>query len=164
MRLSIRAIGRLRRGPEADLVEAYAGRIRAIGPRIGYTAFDIDEYESPKSNDAVRRQAREGDWLRRKSGRHPAGETFTVVLDEKGRQLTSADFARQLESWRDAGVGRVAFLIGGADGHAPETIAAAGLRLSLGAMTWPHMLARAMTCEQIYRALCIVAGHPYHRD
>ena len=86
-----------------------------------------------------------------------------VALDAAGKTLTSAAFAKHLGAWRDAGVKDVAFLIGGADGLDGAVTGAADLVLSLGAMTWPHLLARAMLAEQIFRAQCILSGHPYHR-
>ena len=87
----------------------------------------------------------------------------TVALDGGGKMLSSEDFARRLGGWRDDGVASVAFLIGGADGHGDAVLKQADLRLSLGAMTWPHMLVRAMLAEQLWRAASILSGHPYHR-
>ena len=87
----------------------------------------------------------------------------TVVLDSGGRMLSSEDFARQLGGWRDDGVPCVAFLIGGAEGHGDAVLKQADLRLSFGAMIWPHMLVRAMLAEQLWRAASILSGHPYHR-
>lgn len=159
MKLAVAAIGQLRRGPEKDLIDEYTTRIRAIGPAQGVTQFHIAEHEAPKTLDATRRQSREGEWLRNTSEK----AHVRIVLDEQGKQLSSVDFARNFEKWRDQGSGDVAFLIGGADGHMTQTLSTATFRLSLGAMTWPHMLARTMLCEQIYRALSILSGHPYHR-
>jgi 23S rRNA (pseudouridine1915-N3)-methyltransferase len=90
-------------------------------------------------------------------------DAVTVALDRRGRQMDSEAFARQLARWRDQSVADVAFLIGGADGHAEALLKKASLVLSFGAMTWPHQLARAMLAEQIYRGQQILAGHPYHR-
>ncbi len=160
MKLSIAAIGQLRQGPEKELLDHYAGRIRAIGPGLGATHFDVLEHDAPKTGDDTRRQAREGEWLRAIGNK----ADIRVVLDENGKQMGSVRLARRLESWRDQSIGSIAFLIGGADGHTPETRETASLILSLGEMTWPHMLARVMLCEQIYRALSITAGHPYHRE
>lgn len=87
-----------------------------------------------------------------------------MVLDERGKALSSQDFARQLGRWRDEGVRETRFLLGPADGHRPETRDAADLCLAFGPATWPHLLARAMLAEQLYRAWSILAGHPYHRD
>jgi 23S rRNA (pseudouridine1915-N3)-methyltransferase len=87
----------------------------------------------------------------------------TVLLDEKGRQLTSEALAKQLESWRDGGIREARFVIGAADGHSAAERADADLLLAFGAATWPHLLARAMLLEQLFRATSILAGHPYHR-
>lgn len=92
----------------------------------------------------------------------PAGAR-TVVLDEQGRSLSSDELARHLGAWRDEGVREVRFLIGPADGHDPQTLHTADLRLAFGPATWPHLLVRAMLAEQLYRAQAILGGHPYHR-
>ncbi len=104
--------------------------------------------------------AREGELLRAAC---PSGATL-VALDRRGKPLDSASFAKRLGTWRDDGVGDLAFLIGGADGHTESLLKDCTLALSFGAMTWPHLLARAMLAEQIYRAQQILAGHPYHRE
>jgi len=93
----------------------------------------------------------------------PVG-AFVIALDGAGKTLSSAAFAKRLGAWRDGGVKDIAFLIGGANGLDGAVTGAADLVLSLGAMTWPHLLARAMLVEQIYRAQCILSGHPYHRE
>ena len=92
----------------------------------------------------------------------PAG-ALIVAMDERGRTLTSPQFAEQIARWRDSGRQDVAFLIGGADGLAPDLRARADASISLGAMVWPHMLVRVMLAEQLYRAATILAGSPYHR-
>ncbi|MBY0429841.1 MAG: 23S rRNA (pseudouridine(1915)-N(3))-methyltransferase RlmH, partial [Rhodospirillales bacterium] len=92
----------------------------------------------------------------------PPGATL-VVLDERGCQFSSPVFARKLGEWRDSGIAELAFVIGGADGHGEAVRKRADLLLSLGTMTWPHMLARAMLAEQLFRAHAILSGHPYHR-
>jgi len=93
-----------------------------------------------------------------------APQSKSVVLDERGEALPSSDLARQLERWRDSGTREVRFLIGTADGHAEEQRRSADLLLSFGSATWPHLLARAMLAEQLFRATSILANHPYHRD
>ena len=90
-------------------------------------------------------------------------KAYSIVLDERGKPLASAPFAQLLQRHLDSGTPELAFVIGGPDGHAPETRGRAGLLLSLGAMTWPHRLARVMLFEQIYRAVTIMVNHPYHR-
>lgn len=137
--LHIVARGKIGRSPEAELVARYLGRI----------AWPTRMTELPDAG-----------------GRLPdvAGQTRTVALDERGRVLSSAEFAAVLGRWRDEGVREARFLIGAADGHDPATRDAADLLLSFGRATWPHMLARAMLAEQLFRATAILAGHPYHRE
>jgi 23S rRNA (pseudouridine1915-N3)-methyltransferase len=94
----------------------------------------------------------------------PSASSVTILLDERGQALSSMEFAKRLESWRDGGKREARFLIGAADGHDDKARAGADLLLSFGPATWPHMLARAMLAEQLFRATAILAGHPYHRE
>lgn len=158
MRLAVVAVGRLKAGPEFDLIEDYAGRVRQTGRALGFGAFDIKEVEATKTLAPDTRRNREGDLLLDASA---GGKR--IVLDELGKDLPSADLARLLARWRDDGAGAAAFLIGGADGHDRRVRESADLTLAFGRATWPHMLVRVMLCEQIYRAMTILAGHPYHR-
>lgn len=151
MRLTIAAVGRARSGPERALYEHYAGRI--VWP------LALREVEEKRKLPPVELMRREGELL---LAACPAGATL-VALDRRGAVLGSEAFARRLGSWRDDSIGDVAFLIGGADGHEEALLRHCRMTLSFGAMTWPHMLARAMLAEQIYRAQQILAGHPYHR-
>ncbi len=151
MKLTIAAIGRAGRGPERNLYEHYAGRIR--------WPLTLRELEEKKKLPVPQLIEREGQLL---LAAVPA-EALVVALDRRGKALDSASFARQLQRWRDDSVSDVAFLIGGADGHGEALLKRARLVLSFGAMTWPHLLARAMLAEQIYRAQQLLAGHPYHR-
>lgn len=151
MKLTIAAVGRAGRGPERDLYEHYAGRIR--------WPLTLREVEEKKKLPPSQLIAREGELL---LDAVPAKSTL-VALDRRGKVLDSEAFAGRLGSWRDNGAGDIAFLIGGADGHGEPLLKKAGLILSFGAMTWPHLLARAMLAEQIYRAQQLLAGHPYHR-
>ena len=150
MRVTICAVGRLKSGPERDLVDKFAKRIT--------WPFDIREVEERKKLPDAERRAREGELL---AGACPDG-AVRVALDERGKSLTSAEIAEKIGEWRDSGRD-IAFLIGGADGLAPDIRESADIVLSFGAQTWPHMLARALLVEQIYRAQEILAGHPYHR-
>jgi 23S rRNA (pseudouridine1915-N3)-methyltransferase len=159
MRLAIAAIGRLRGGPEFDLISDYSARIRAAGRPLGFTSFEIREMEAPKGVTGVKRQLLESALLDQSAG--PAVKR--VVLDERGKMLSSEVFADQIARWRDDGVGEIVFLIGGADGHDKSLAAKADLVIAFGKATFPHMLVRAMLVEQIYRATTILAGHPYHR-
>ena len=144
MQLHVIARGKIGRSPEADLVDRYARRMAtgALG------AFRVTEL--PDRGGTLPPA--------------PAGPVRTVVLDERGRQLASGEFARVLERWRDDGVREARFLIGAADGHDDAQRGAADLLLGFGPMTWPHMLARVMLAEQLWRATSIVSGHPYHRE
>jgi 23S rRNA (pseudouridine1915-N3)-methyltransferase len=151
LRLTIAAIGRAGRGPERDLYEHYAGRIR--------WPLALKELEERKKLPPAQLVEREGELL---LAAVPPRATI-VALDRRGRMLDSEGLAAQVGRWRDDSVADVAFLIGGADGHGDALLKRAALILSFGAMTWPHQLARAMLAEQIYRAQQLLAGHPYHR-
>lgn len=151
MRISVITVGRARRGPERDLFEAFARRL--LWP------VDLIEVEERRPLAAAERVRREGERL---LARIPEGAAV-VALDGRGEPLSSEDLAARLGDWRDEGRADVAFLIGGADGLDGAVIARAELVLSLGAMTWPHLLVRGMLAEQLYRAQEILAGHPYHR-
>lgn len=155
MRIEIAAVGRLKSGgPERDLIDRYLGRARANGKAVGLTGFTVTELPDGKSADA------EADAL---VDRVPAGARC-VLLDETGRSQSSERFAETLASWRDDGAPAAVFLIGGPDGHGKAARARADLTLSFGAMTWPHQLVRALLAEQLYRAVTILSGHPYHRS
>lgn len=139
MRLHVIARGKIGRSPEADLVARYAKRI----------TWPLALTELPETGGAI-----------------PAPQTpfREVLLDENGRQLGSEEFAALLGRWRDDGVREARFLIGAADGHGEAARAKADLVIGFGAMTWPHLLVRAMLAEQLWRATSILAGHPYHRS
>ena len=151
MRLTVAAVGKAKAGPGRVLWDDY---VRRLGWPV-----NLREIELKGQLPAAERIAREGAAL---LAALPAGAT-AVVLDGRGEALASAGFAARLAKWRDQGVRELAFLIGGADGHGPEVLARADYLLSLGPMTWPHLLARVMLAEQLYRAHSILTGHPYHR-
>ena len=159
MRVAIVAVGRARNAPESPLIEDYAARIRAGGRSLGFAAFDIIEIEAPKSLTGDLKRNREGEMLLAAA---PAGSR-KYALDERGEAMTSAAFAARLAALRDQGAPGLAFFIGGADGLSDDARAGADKLLAFGPATWPHMLVRAMLCEQIYRAMTILSGHPYHR-
>lgn len=126
--------------------------------RLGWT-LTLREVEEKRPLAAAVRKAREGQLL---LAAVPEG-SLLVVLDERGGLLASEEFAQRMGTWRDRGQSRIAFLIGGADGHDDAVRGRADLMMSLGKMTWPHMLVRAMLAEQLYRAESILSNHPYHR-
>ena len=155
MKLHIIAVGRLRASAELDLIKDYSDRFDKTGRNLGLGPLNIIEVEDKKGGG----KPAEADLLRRAL---PNG-ALIVALDERGKSLTSPDFANQLANWRDQGRQDVAFLIGGADGIDPALVAEADFKLSFGKMVWPHMLVRVMLSEQLYRAASILAGSPYHR-
>ncbi|MDF0601093.1 23S rRNA (pseudouridine(1915)-N(3))-methyltransferase RlmH [Psychromarinibacter sp. C21-152] len=155
MRLNICAVGRLRAGPERALVDDYLTRFDRTGRGLGLGPASVTEVEDRKGGG----MAAEADLLRRAV---PKGAKL-AVLDERGKRLTSPQFAELLADWRDQGVPDAAIAIGGADGLDPSLRAQADIAVSLGAMVWPHMLVRVMLAEQLYRAAAILAGTPYHR-
>lgn len=155
MRIHLCAVGRLRAGPEKTLIDDYLARFDRTGRPLGLGPSRVAEVEDRKGSG----MSAEADLLRRAI---PAG-ALTCVLDERGKTLTSPDFADRLAGWRDAGRQDVALLIGGADGLDPALRDEADFALSFGTMVWPHMLVRVMLSEQLYRAATILAGGPYHR-
>lgn len=159
MRLSIVAVGRLKAGPERDLVERYVERLEAAGRGLALGPIHVAEIEESRARRPEDRKADEAARLLAASN----GATV-IALDESGKSITSTDFASRIGAWRDSGVPALAFLIGGADGHGAPFPSRAALTLSFGRMTLPHQLARIVLAEQLYRAATILAGHPYHRE
>ncbi|WP_319825397.1 23S rRNA (pseudouridine(1915)-N(3))-methyltransferase RlmH [Thalassovita sp.] len=156
MRVHICAVGRLRGGPEKALIDDYLTRFDRTGRALGLGPAQVLEVEDKKGGG----MGAEAALLERAI---PKGAVI-CVMDERGAVMTSPGFADKLAGWRDAGRGDVAFVIGGADGIDPALRARADFALSFGQMVWPHMLARAMLTEQLYRAASILAGSPYHRE
>jgi 23S rRNA (pseudouridine1915-N3)-methyltransferase len=148
-------VGRLRAGPERDLLDDYLNRCNRTGRPLGIGPVTEHEVEDKRGGG----MAAEGELLSRAV---PAGSAV-VVLDERGKTLSSPEFAAQLAQWRDGGRQDAAFVIGGADGIDPALRSRADLAISFGRMVWPHMLVRVMLAEQLYRATTILAGGPYHR-
>ncbi|MDF1718362.1 MAG: 23S rRNA (pseudouridine(1915)-N(3))-methyltransferase RlmH [Antarcticimicrobium sp.] len=155
MRIRICAVGRLRAGPEKTLIDDYLKRFDRTGRALGLGPAEVLEVGDRKNAGMVA----EGALLRRAL---PGGAVI-CTLDERGAQISSPDFAGKLAGWRDQGRGDLAIVIGGADGIDPGLRAEADFSLSFGKMVWPHMLARVMVAEQLYRAATILAGSPYHR-
>ena len=150
MRVHLCAVGRLRAGPERVLVDDYVLRFDRTGRALGLGPITAHEVEDKKNAG----MAAEAELLARVV---PSGAVL-VTLDERGRQMTSPEFAAFLAKWRDAGRQDMAFVIGGADGIDPALRARADASLSFGSMVWPHMLVRVMLAEQLYRAATILSG------
>jgi 23S rRNA (pseudouridine1915-N3)-methyltransferase len=159
LKLLLIGVGRLKSGPERELVARYAERCAAGGRKVGLTAFDLREIEESRARRPEDRKAEEAVAL---TGLLPAGAKL-ICLDERGRSLDSEAFAAKVGDWRDAGAPACAMVIGGPDGLDPDFRARADLVLAFGAMTWPHQLVRALAAEQLFRAMTILSGHPYHR-
>ncbi len=159
MRLAIIAAGRLKPGPERSLAEDYLTRAQGLGRSCGVSRITVTEFGESQAATAAARMAEEGRLMM--AALPPRG--FSVVLDERGKAMSSTAFADVLRRHLEGGTGDMAFLIGGPDGHAPDVRESSGLTLGFGPMTWPHRLVRVMLLEQIYRAITILAGHPYHR-
>ncbi|MET0347872.1 MAG: 23S rRNA (pseudouridine(1915)-N(3))-methyltransferase RlmH [Methyloceanibacter sp.] len=158
MRLLIAAVGKLKQGPERELIRHYLGRAEAAGRKLHLSPLAVVELPESKAATAKARKAAEGEALLAKI---PPSHRL-IALDPSGEALSSEAFAQRLAKLRDGGAEGVAFVIGGADGLSPVLLAKAKA-ISLGAITLPHGLARIVLAEQLYRAATILSGHPYHR-
>jgi 23S rRNA (pseudouridine1915-N3)-methyltransferase len=158
MRLIVAAVGRLK-DAERDLCERYAKRFDGTGRALGLGPLTISEISESRAASAEARKADEAARLLKAA----SAATAHVGLDEHGKTLSSDAFARWIASMRDDGCKGLGFLIGGPDGHGEDALRSAAMRLSLGPMTLPHGVARAVLIEQLYRAATILSGHPYHR-
>jgi 23S rRNA (pseudouridine1915-N3)-methyltransferase len=143
-------------GPERALVDDYIGRAQKSGKSLGYRAVEEIELNSSSKDDEGQRLL-----ARHAQG---SGQGILIRLDERGEAWTSQDLSKRLARWRDAGEDAVSFVIGGADGTSPAVASAARHTICFGVQTWPHKLVRVMLAEQVYRALSIEAGSPYHRE
>jgi 23S rRNA (pseudouridine1915-N3)-methyltransferase len=159
MRLIVAAVGRLKQGPERDLVGRYGDRAAKAGRPLGCRTLEIVELDESRARDARERKADEGTRL---AAAVPEGAAL-IVLDESGEQLSSEALAGRIARWRDEGRD-IAFVLGGPDGLDGKVRDKADTVLAFGRATWPHQLARIMLLEQIYRAVTILSGHPYHRN
>ena len=151
MNITLAAVGRLKSGPEKAVWDDYARRLT--------WSLTLKEVEEKKPLKAKQLMEKEGALL---LGAVPAGATL-IALDKSGKSLSSEQFASRFQDWMTDGIKDIAFLIGGSDGLSQEVLTKSQLKLSMGAQTWPHMRARCMLLEQIYRAQCILGNHPYHK-
>lgn len=146
--LDILAGGRAKAAPETELAHAYLKRARDAGRALGLTSFVLSEWHERKPERLIDACA---------------GGILLIALDERGSSLTSEALAKQIAKWRDAGEARALFLIGGPDGLPTDVKRRAQMTIAFGTQTWPHLLVRTMLAEQLFRAVTILGGHPYHR-
>ena len=159
MRIGLFSVGRLKAGPEKELAARYIDRFAKAGPAIGLDLGKMAEVGESRAGNADTRKREEAAMLEKAL---PDGAVL-ILLDERGKSLGSPGFADLLASYRDAGKRDLMIAIGGADGLDPSLYERADATLCLGKMTWPHQLARILLAEQLYRAVTILSGHPYHR-
>ena len=160
MRVGVIAVGKMRRGPEQSLIDDYAKRCIAAGRRLGLTFKETQEVDAPRGLVGDARRERESSLLLKAL----AEDAHCILLDEKGENLSSDQFAQYVRALQNRGTPAVALVIGGADGHAQSLRRKSNKMVAFGAATWPHMLVRVMVWEQLYRATTIIEGHPYHRQ
>jgi 23S rRNA (pseudouridine1915-N3)-methyltransferase len=159
MRIVVVAVGRLKQGPERDLVERYRKRAADAGRKLGLQ-FDLIEIRESRADSGERRMIEESIAI----ANVIPERAVSVILDERGENISSASLADHLQEWRLETRPAAVFIIGAADGLAPTLRGTASLTLAFGAVTWPHQLARIMLFEQLYRAVTMMSGHPYHRS
>ena len=152
MNIEIIAVGRMKKSPEGEILNTYLKRCP--------WSVKITEVEERRPIKGVERMAREGDLI---LNAIPNG-AIVIALDERGKEMRSTAFAEKIRNYQDQGISNLVFIIGGADGYDLIVKERAQLKISLGHMTWPHMMVRAMLGEQLYRASTILQGHPYHKD
>jgi 23S rRNA (pseudouridine1915-N3)-methyltransferase len=160
MKLTIIAVGRMKSGPETDLFARYGERTAKAGRQLGISALacrELPESRNPKAN--ARRDEEAAAMLAALSS-----GAVAIALDEHGEDIDSPAFAALLRAHLDGGTGELAFLIGGPDGHGETVKAAARKTIRFGRLTWPHQIVRVLLAEQLYRAVTILTGHPYHRE
>jgi len=160
MRIVIAAVGRLKQGPERELSERYRKRAADAGRSVGLTSFEVIEIRESRADNAVRRMLEESIAI----ANVIPERAVVAILDERGVSVPSVAFAGHLQGWRTNDPPAVVFIIGGADGLAQSLRERANLTIAFGAATWPHQLVRIMLLEQLYRAVTILSGHPYHRS
>ncbi len=159
MKLALATIGKLKSSPEKSLADDYLTRINQLAKQAGLKGITVFEDAESQRGSVEQRVTEEAEMLGK---RIPAGAR-TIILDERGASLSSEEFAQLIRKAADQGTSDLVLLIGGPDGHAPETRKKANHIVGLGSMTWPHRLVRIMILEQVYRAITILLKHPYHR-
>lgn len=159
MRINICAIGRMKTGPEKELVSRYLERALATGRPLGLSGFDVNEFMESRASSSDARKTEEARLIM--GALPPTGAV--VTMDERGKAWDSVKFANWIGQLRVDNVQALTFIIGGADGLAPDLLSKADFKLSFSPLTWPHQLVRIMLAEQLYRTTTILTGHPYHR-
>ena len=162
MNIVIHAVGRLKSGAESEVCDRYLDRLKKSGPALGLTLLPVMERGESRARDPDSRKSDEARELLAALDSQPS-PTRLVLLDERGKALPSTEFAELIANERDDGCRSLVFALGGPDGHDRLLRQRADHVLSFGPATWPHGLARAMLAEQLYRAVTILSGHPYHR-
>ena len=160
MRLKILSIGKMKKGPERELLERYCDRATKAGRQLGIQEVGIGEWAESRSANAEQRKSEEAGQLL--GGMRPG--TLLIALDENGSDITSEAIASLIETSLAEGIPEVCIAVGGPDGHGSELLERADLTWRFGRMTWPHQLVRVMAAEQLYRAITILCSHPYHRE
>ncbi|MBO0903436.1 23S rRNA (pseudouridine(1915)-N(3))-methyltransferase RlmH [Jiella sonneratiae] len=160
MRLTIAAVGKVKRGPDRDLVERYLDRLAKVGPKVGLDFRGVRETTESRLATVGERRREEAARL----GEGMDEDCVRLVFDERGENLSSEELAALIGGMRDAGRRETRLFLGGPDGHDPDFVKAADRCLCFGRMTFPHQIARLMLAEQLYRVATILAGHPYHRS
>jgi 23S rRNA (pseudouridine1915-N3)-methyltransferase len=159
MRIVVAAVGRIKQGAERELAERYRKRAADAGRKAGISAIDVIEIKESRAAEPARRMLEESIAI----ANIIPEDAAVVILDGRGESMSSSAFAGRLQGWRVQDISAVAFIVGGHDGLAPTLREKSSLAIAFGAATWPHQLARIMLLEQIYRAMTIIVGHPYHR-
>jgi 23S rRNA (pseudouridine1915-N3)-methyltransferase len=159
MKVAVHAVGRMKAGPEKELADRYFERFARSGAAIGLEFSGVSEIPESRAQGVNERRREEAQKLQ--SQLSPGAGL--VLLDERGKNISSEHLAERIASFRDGGQRSLLFAVGGPDGHDPALRDSAQLLLSFGALTWPHQLVRVMLAEQLYRAGTILSGHPYHR-
>jgi 23S rRNA (pseudouridine1915-N3)-methyltransferase len=160
VRVILIAVGRLKAGPERVLFERYQQRLVGMARSVGVSGFDFREVDEGRARHLEERREEEARAIQAIA---PGGAAL-ILCDERGKALSSLDFAAELGGARDRAASAFVLVIGGPDGFDPAFRSKASRLVAFGAMTWPHQLVRIMAAEQLYRALTILAGHPYHRS
>ena len=159
MRVTLFAVGRLKAGPEKELAARYTDRFSKSGPAIGLELHRVAEVAESRAASADQRKREEAALLEKAM---PEG-SLLMLLDERGKAMDSEAFANLIGQWRDSGKRDLTIAIGGADGLDPALHGRADAVINLGKLTWPHQIVRILIAEQLYRAVTILSGHPYHR-